>query len=78
VLVLFRNTYGWTVFGAVWAIAVTGIVFRSVWPELPKYVTNTSTSSWGGDRLLVGADSSLPVGALVLLGLGGICYTGGS
>jgi hemolysin III len=33
VLVLFRNTYGWTVFGAVWAIAVLGIVLRSVWPS---------------------------------------------
>jgi len=78
VLVLFRNAYGWTVFGAVWAIAVTGIVLRSVWPQLPKYVTNTLYIVLGWlTVLLVGADSSLPVGALVLLGLGGICYTVG-
>jgi hemolysin III len=78
VLVLFRNTYGWTVFGAVWTIAVVGIVLRSVWPELPKYVTNTLYIVLGWlTVLLVGADSSLPVGALVLLGLGGICYSGG-
>jgi len=28
VLVLFRNTYGWTVLGGVWTIAVLGIVLR--------------------------------------------------
>lgn len=41
VLVLFRSTYGWTVLGAVWAIAAVGIVLRSVLRQLPEYVTNT-------------------------------------
>jgi hemolysin III len=73
VLVLFRNTYGWTVVGAVWAIAVVGIVLRSVWPQLPKYVTNTLYIVLGWlSVLLVGAEVSLPVGALLLMGLGGI------
>ncbi|MFI5074064.1 MAG: hemolysin III family protein [Actinomycetales bacterium] len=78
VLVRFRNIYGWTVLGGVWVSAVTGIVLRSVWPQLPKYVTNTLYIVLGWlTVLLVGADSSLPLGALVLLGLGGICYTAG-
>ena len=41
VLVLFRSPYGWTVLGAVWAIAAIGIVLRSVLRQLPEYVTST-------------------------------------
>ena len=51
---------------------------RSVWPQLPKYVTNTLYIVLGWlSVLLVGADVSLPVGALLLMGLGGIFYTVG-
>ncbi len=77
VLVLFRNTYGWTVFGVVWAIAVLGIVMRSVWRELPKWVTNTLYISLGWlTVLLIGADpSALSSGAMALLAAGGIVYS---
>lgn len=78
VLVLFRNTYGWTVFGAVWAIAVLGIVLRSVLQRLPKYITNTLYIALGWlTVLLVGAGSPLPVGALVLMAAGGLVYSAG-
>lgn len=78
VLVLFRNTYGWTVFGAVWAIAALGIVLRSVWRRLPKYITNTLYIALGWlTVLLVGADVSLPLGALVLMAAGGLVYSAG-
>ncbi len=78
VLVLFRNTYGWTVFGAVWAIAVLGIAMRSVWRQLPKYVTNTLFISLGWlTVLLVGAGVPLPLGALALMAAGGLVYSAG-
>jgi hemolysin III len=78
VLVLFRNTYGWTVFGAVWAIASLGIVMRSVLRQLPKYVTNTLYIALGWlTVLLVGANGRLPVGALVLMAAGGLVYSAG-
>src|SRR5690606_15548200 len=38
VLVLYRNPFGWAVLGTVWGIAALGIVLRSVWRQLPKYV----------------------------------------
>jgi len=78
VLVLFRNTYGWTVFGAVWAIASLGIVLRSVLRHLPKYVTNTLYIALGWlTILLIGAGGRLPVGALVLMAAGGVFYSAG-
>lgn len=78
VLVLFRTTYGWTVLGAVWAIAAVGIVARSVLRQLPKYVTSTLYIALGWlTVLLVGAASSMPVGALVLMASSGLLYSAG-
>ena len=79
VLVLFRTAYGWTVLGAVWAIAAVGIVARSLLRELPKYVTNTLYIALGWmPVLLVGAGaSSLPLGALVLMAASGLIYSVG-
>lgn len=78
VLVLFRTTYGWTVLGAVWAIAAVGIVARSILRQLPKYVTSTLYIALGWlTVLLVGAASSMPVGALVLMATSGLLYSAG-
>src|SRR5690606_31873743 len=78
VLVLFRNPYGWTVLGAVWLIAVAGIVLRSLVRQLPKYVTNTLYITLGWvPVLLVGAGGSLPVGAYALMAAGGLVYSVG-
>ncbi|MBK8461151.1 MAG: hemolysin III family protein [Micropruina sp.] len=78
VLVLFRNVYGWAVFGGVWMIAVVGIVLRSVWRGLPKYVTNTLYITLGWVTvLLVGADVTIPAGALALMAAGGFVYSAG-
>lgn len=77
-LVLFRNTYGWTVLGAVWAIAAVGIVLRSMVPHLPKYVTNTLYITLGWmPVLLAGAGTSLPFGAYALMAAGGLVYSAG-
>lgn len=76
VLVLFRDSYGWAVLGAVWAIAVLGIVLRSVWRDLPKYVTNTLYIALGWMPVaLLAADSALPWGALALMAAGGVVYS---
>ncbi|MDQ0426409.1 MULTISPECIES: PAQR family membrane homeostasis protein TrhA [Cellulomonas] len=78
VLVLFRTPYGWTVLGAVWAVAVAGIVLRSLVRDLPKYVTNTLYIALGWmPVLLVGSGVSLPAGAYVLMAAGGLLYSVG-
>lgn len=76
VLVLVRNPLGWAVLGAVWGIAVLGIVLRSVWRQLPKYVTSTLYIALGWmPVVLVLAGPSLPLGALALMGAGGVVYS---
>lgn len=78
VLVLFRNLYGWTVLGAVWTIAVLGIVLRSVWRGVPKYVTNTLYIALGWmSVLLLGAAVSVPLGAMALMAAGGLVFSAG-
>jgi len=78
VLVLFRNVFGGAVLGAVWAISILGIVLRSVYTALPKYVTNTLYITLGWlPVVLVFADASLPLGALALMAAGGLLYSAG-
>jgi hemolysin III len=78
VLVLFRTVYGWTVLGAVWTIAALGIVMRSVWRQVPKYITNALYIALGWMTvLLVAADVTVPLGALALMAAGGLVYSAG-
>lgn len=78
VLVLVRTTFGWAVLGSVWAIALVGIVLRSVWRQLPKYLTNTLFIALGWvPVVLVGSGVSLPWGALGLMAVGGLFYSVG-
>lgn len=78
VLVLVRTTYGWTVLGSVWAIAAVGIVMRSIWRQLPKYLTNTLYIALGWvPVVLIGSGIELPLGALALMAAGGAVYSAG-
>lgn len=78
VLVLVRTVYGWAVLGAVWTVAALGITARSLWPHLPKYVTNTLFIALGWMPVaLVGSDYVWPTGALALMAAGGVVYSVG-
>jgi hemolysin III len=76
VLVLHRTPFGWAVLGTVWGIAALGIVLRSVWRRLPKYVTNTLYIALGWLPVaLVPTALPLPAGGLLLLAAGGLVYS---
>src|SRR5690606_41642352 len=78
VLVLFRNTYGTTVLSVVWAIALAGIVLRSLMRDLPKHLTNTLYIVLGWiPVLLAGAGTDLPFGAYALMAAGGPLFIAG-
>lgn len=76
VLVVYRTPFGWAVLGTVWGIAALGIVLRSVWRRLPKYVTNTLYIALGWMPVaLVLTDLPLPSGGVLLLAAGGLVYS---
>lgn len=78
VLVLYRNLFGWSVLGVVWAIIAIGVSLRATLPHLPKYVTNTLFIVLGWiPAVLIGGGAHLPLGALLLLAGGGIIYSVG-
>jgi len=76
VLVLYRDTFGWSVLGVVWAIAALGITLRAVHHNLPKYITNTLfiVLGWIPAVLALG-HHHLPAVGLLLLALGGLLYS---
>lgn len=78
VLAWYRTPFGWTVLGAIWAIAASGIVLRSVWRRVPKWVTNTLYIALGWMvALLVSGAGDLPAGAVALMLASGLVYSGG-
>ncbi len=79
-LITLRGTWGWSLFGIIWGLAVLGIVVDSLHSK-------GSRALQMGIYLLMGwlilvamypLVQALPRGALVLLVLGGVLYTGGT
>jgi hemolysin III len=78
VLVRARTPYGWSVFGAVWAIALLGVTLRVVFHELPGHITSTFYIVLGWlAALIVAANLHLSLGGLLLLIAGGILFSFG-
>jgi len=79
VLVQYRTVVGWTVLTVVWALAALGISLRASLPRLPKYITNTMfiVMGWLPAVLVLVGGVTLPAGALTLLAVGGLLYSGG-
>lgn len=71
---------GWTIFGAVWGLAILGIILNSI--DLKRYkVFSMICYLLMGWLIIFRIDillNSLPTGGLVLLVLGGIAYTIGA
>ena len=79
-LTLLRSPLGWCLLGVTWSIAVCGTVLVSVFPSVPKWITNTLYISMGW----LGLATAWPVfkrlswPGLSLLVAGGIIYTIGA
>jgi hemolysin III len=78
-LVLSRNTWGWSVLGVVWLVAIAGITVKSVFPDLPKWVSTTLYVSmgWIGGILCVRLFSAIGISGAALIIVGGVFYTVG-
>ena len=78
-LISIKGFLGWTLFAVIWGLAVTGIVFKSL------FITKFRKASvavyifmgWLSVFAIKELYNSIPINGLILLGLGGLFYTVG-
>jgi hemolysin III len=78
-LVNLRGPWGWSLFGAIWGLAILGIILK-VTIRRPWRAASVTLYLFMGWVIVIAAKplvAGVPTGGLVLLGLGGLAYTGG-
>jgi len=78
-LVSLRGGWGWTLFGLIWGFALFGICLEVFFIDRYRWLTMSTYlgMGWMVVIALKPLISALPLGALIWLGAGGLCYTGG-
>jgi hemolysin III len=79
-LVTLRGPVGWTLFGIVWGLAVTGIVTEVFWVDRPRWLSVLVFIGMGWIVIVAVKPlaAALPQGGLRLLVAGGLSYTAGT
>ena len=79
-LVVQRNKWGWSLFGVVWALTAAGITIKSVFPQLPRWASNTFYIGigWIGAILIVRSIPVIGWDGFALIFAGGVVYTAGA
>lgn len=79
-LVTLHGPWGWSLLGIVWAMAIGGVVIKSVMSKNREHWISTALYLVMGWLVVVAAAPlirAMPNGGLALLVAGGLCYTGG-
>ncbi len=78
-LVTLRGSWGWTLFGIIWGLAIVGIIVDSLHKKGSRTIQMIIYLLMGWLILVAMYPlfRALPTGALFLLGLGGVFYTSG-
>jgi hemolysin III len=77
-LISLRGTgWGWTIFGIIWGLAILGIVFKlAFWGNLEKLsVVFYILMGWLVVIAIKPMVTNLPMGLLIWIAIGGLCYT---
>ena len=79
-LVSLRGGWGWSIFGVIWALAITGIVFKAIFIERMKKLSLVVyiLMGWLIVIALEPLMHNIHPNGLYWLGGGGLCYTGGA
>jgi hemolysin III len=79
-LVTLRGPVGWTLFGIVWVLAITGIVTEVLWVHRPRWLSALVFIGMGWIAIFAVKPlaAALPQGGLWLLVGGGLSYTAGT
>ena len=79
-LVTLRGPIGFTIFGIIWAFTIVGIVCNAI--DVDRYQTMSAiinlVTGWGILFAVVPLSKLLPLPGLILLVVGGACYTVGA
>jgi len=77
VLTVLRGALGWTIFGIIWGLAITGVVIRSVYlTRFRKLMVGIYLAmGWMFVFAIVPILNNLPGTSLVFLFVGGACYS---
>jgi len=80
VLTTIRGPFGWTLFGIVWGLALTGIIIRSIYlTRFRKLMVGIYLAmGWMFLIAIVPLFRNLPVISLIFLFSGGLCYSAGT
>ncbi len=79
-LIHFRGVWGWILFGLIWALAITGIVFKAIFMDRLKKVSLGFYLLMGW-LIVVGikpALTNIPHGLMIWISIGGLFYTLGT
>ncbi len=78
-LIPLRGSWGWSIFGAVWTVALLGIVFKIFWIHAPRWLATSLYIGMGWIAVvgIVPLVRTLQPGALFWLFAGGVLYTVG-
>ena len=75
-----QGVWGWTFFGLVWVLAVTGIVLKTVWMQAPRWLSTVIYVFMGWLVLIAFYPlmQAVSATAVALLVSGGLTYTAGA
>ena len=79
-LVPLRGPWGWSIFGSVWGIAITGIFMTAFWINAPRWLSTLiySLMGWLVAIAFYPLAHALPIGGIGWLVAGGLLYTAGA
>ncbi len=79
-LVILRGGWGWTLFGIVWGIAITGIIMKVFWINMPRWLSTSIYVMMGWIAIIafIPLTESVPKAGFAWLVAGGIIYTIGA
>lgn len=74
------GAWRWAMLAAVWALAIVGMALKLWFMSIPRYVSTAFYVSLGWVALIpfFKLVQSLPIGAVILMALGGVAYTIGA
>ena len=79
-LIPLRGPWGWSLFGVVWGIALTGIILTAFWLDAPRWLTTLiyTIMGWVVVIAFIPLSKSVSIAGITWLVIGGVVYSIGA